>query len=234
MAYCSTTDVYNVTNLTTSEIGTAEVSTLIDEATIELNSAIGITRYDDLDKSTVGSINSSNTTFHFRDGPIGDLDNDGAVGTTDIKLWYKESGDDHWTSVSNPISSIDEAEMGRFTLNTAPEEDNNYLVKWRIFPIPADDDKIKKACTELSSYMSFLKINLRDVMSFKIGKVSVTTTTRHPGLVSFYDRYKQTLRGIRSSMMFTTSKWDMSDNIMKDMADSSRGSGLPNTSISEL
>ena len=234
MAYCTSTDVYNITNLDTGDISAALVDTIIEEATAELNADIGITRYEDFDLATVGSIDSSNTQFHFKLCPIGDLDNDGTVNTSDISLWYKNPEDDHWTAISDPVASIDDAETGLFTLNTAPSPEKDYLIKYRIFPIPSNDRRIKKACMELSSYMCFLKLNLKDTQSYKIGKVSVSKTPRQPRLENFYERYKKTLQAIRGRTIFRTTSWDMTNKIARDLSNDSTGAGIPNIPVADF
>lgn len=220
MAYCSTADVRAITNLTTSEISNSEISDLISHATYELNSDIGQTHTLKLGiGGFVGDFDGSNDTFTFRNSPIGDLDNDGSVGTGDIKIWRKLSNEDHWTVWSDAISSIDDYERGKFTFASAPLTTYNYLVKYVWFPIPYDDKRITKACTELTSYLCFLKVNLKDVSSYRIGKVSVSKTARHPGLSNFYERYKNTLNRIRGQTIIARVDWEMAGKMAEELVE---------------
>lgn len=192
---------------------------MITQATYQLNDDIGVTLYVRLDdvNMVVGNFDNSNATFTLRQAPIGDLNNDGSVGSVDVETWSKLSSEDHWTKMTNPVSSIDDHEMGKFTFAATPSTDYSYTIKYKWFPRPYDDNIISKACTELASYLCFLKVNLKDVSSSRIGKVSVSYTDRHPGLVSFYDRYKETLGRIRGRTILRQVNWEMVNKMAKEM-----------------
>jgi hypothetical protein len=219
MAYCSADDVRAITNLTSSEITDAQINDLISQATYDLNSDIGATLTITLGdySATIGNIDGDNKTYTLRTAPIGDFDNDGSVGTTDMEMWSKLASEDHWTKQTNWLSSIDDHEMGKITLSSAPDSEHNYLIKYVWFPIPYNSPLIKKACMELTSYMCFLKTNLKDVSSYRIGKVSVSQTSRHPDLVNFYQRYTQTLGKIRSRTIFRTVDWEMQQKMEREI-----------------
>jgi len=231
MAYCGTADVRAITNLTTSDISNSEIASLIDYATAQINADIGATLYVKLGDSTyvTGDIDGSNKTYTLNYSPIGDMSNDGSVSTADIEVWKKLNTEDHWEKWSGAIASIDDDEMGKITFSSAPETNYDYIVKYVWFPIPYDHFLLKKACTELTAYLCFLKQNLKDIDSYKIGKVTVKKTTRHPGLVSFYDRYMQTLNMIRAKTMFRPVNWEMVEKMSKELAEklTYSGSGVP-------
>jgi len=231
MAYCSTADVRAITNLTTDEISDASINSLIEYATYELNADIGVTMYIPLNdiNYVVGDTDDSNTEFSLKFCPIGDLNNDGTVDTNDIEVWSKLSSEDHYAKMNNPISSIDDDEIGKITFSSAPSTQRDYIVKYVWFPIPFDHPLIKKACVELTAYLCFLKVNLYDVSSYRIGKVSVTKTARHPGLVSFYDRYQQTLGRIRGRTLLRPVSWEMVSKMAMELEErlTYAGPGVP-------
>ena len=231
MAYCAVSDIRNITNLTTSEISDTEIQNLIDYATYQINADIGVTLYVKLNDTNYisGDFDGSNATFTFKFSPIGDLNNDGTVDVNDIEVWRKLTTEDHYTKMSNAISSIDDHEMGKFTFASAPSLDYDYVLKYVWFPIPFNHDLIKKACAELTAYLCFLKLNLKDIESYRIGKVQVSKTARHPGLVSFYDRYQETLGRIRGRTLIRPVTWEMVEKMARELVErlSYAGPGIP-------
>lgn len=221
IAYCGTADIRNITNLSTSDIGNSQLATLIDYATYDINADIGVTLYVKLSDTNhfTGNINGSNVQYTAKYVPIGDMDNDGSVGTTDIEVWRKLSTETHWTKMATPITTIDDHELGKFSFDSAPTASYDYIVKYVWFPKPYNSALIKKACVELTSYMAFLKVNLKDVSSYKLGKVATTYKSRHPGLVSFYDRYQQTLGKIRGRNILRQINWEMSKKMARELED---------------
>jgi len=225
--YAGTADVRLISNLSTNDISDANLESLISYAAEQINADIGVTLFTKLGDSNyfVGDYDGSNKTFALKYSPIGDLDNNGTVNTSDIEVWYKANTADTFTKMTSgtaTISSIDDNEMGKFTFTTAPSLTNDYIVKYVWFPIPFDHPLIKKATIELTSYMAFLKGNLKDVTSYRLGKMQVVKTARHPGLVSFYDRYVQTLGQIRGGTIFRAVNWEMvqkmSDELVEDIS----------------
>jgi len=231
MAYCTVTDIRNITNLTETDISDSAISNLISWATTQLNGDIGATLWIKLGDTafTIGDIDGSNKTYTLRYAPIGDMNNDGTVDTNDIEVWRKLSTEDHFTKWNNAISSIDDDEIGKITFASAPTTDYDYWIKYVWFPIKFNHPLITRACAELTAYLCFLKLNLKDVSSYRIGKVSVTKVDRHPGLVSFYDRYQATLGKIRGTTMFRPVKWEMIQKMSKELIET-----LPGAKIGKL
>lgn len=219
MPYCQVSDIRAITNLTSNEISDSEIQNLISYATYQINADIGATLYVRLgDFNFVsGNVDGSNKTFTLRFSPIGDLNGDGNVDASDIEVWKKANNEDQYTKMSNPIASIDDDEAGKITFSEAPSIDCDYIIKYVWFPIPFDHYLIKKACAELTAYLCFLKLNLKDVESYRIGKVQVSKTARHPGLVSFYDRYQETLGKIRGKTIFRTVSWELVEKMAQEI-----------------
>ena len=227
MAYCSTTDVYNITDLTTTDIGTAAVTELISYATYQLNADIGVTLHVSLDNTNyfTGDYDNSGTVFTFNYAPIGDLDNDGSVGTTDVEIWYKLNTDDHYTKASGSISAINDHEIGKFTFVSAPQTTCDYIIKYVWFPIPYNHVLIKKACVELTAYMAYCKTNLKDITSYRLGKMEVTKTSRYPSLAGYWERYNQTLGMVRGRTIFRSIDWEMSQKMANELVENLAGAG---------
>ena len=223
-SYCSTADVRIISNLTTVDISDANLNSLIDYSTYQINADIGVSMFVKLGDSNYfsGNYDGTNTIFALKSSPIGDLNNDGIVDTSDIEVWSKASTANVWTKMTvgtATIASIDDAEFGKFTFTTAPSLTNDYVLKYVWFPLNYDHPLIKKAHAELTAYLAFLKGNLKDIDSYRLGKLAVTKTSRHPGLVSFYDRYVQTLGQIRGSTIFRPIKWEMSDQMANELVE---------------
>jgi hypothetical protein len=237
VSYCSTADVRAITNLSTTDISDSSLNSLIEYASSQLNADIGVTLYVKLGDTNYfsGNFDGNNSTFAFKSSPIGDLNNDGTVSTSDIEVWSKASTADTFTKMTvgtATIASIDDDEMGKFTFTTAPSTTNNYVLKYCWFPIPATSFLIKKACTELTAYMAFLKGNFKDIDSYKLGKLDVSKTARHPGLSSFYDRYVMTLSQIRGTTIFRPVNWEMSQQMSNELVESLNGAGPSDTPAS--
>jgi len=227
MSYCSTADIRAITNLTTTDISDSDLNSLISYATYQINADIGATMYVKLGDGDyfTGDFDGTTTTFALKFCPIGDMDNDGSVGTTDVNLWYKLNTEDYYTKASGSISTIDDHEMGKFTFITAPLTTSDYIIKYVWFPIPYNSNLIKKACAELTAYLAFLRCNLKDIESYKLGKMEVSKVARHPGLVSFYDRYQDTLSKIRGYTLFRPIKWEMVEKMAQELEESLTQSG---------
>src|SRR4030042_6941135 len=154
MAYCAVTDIRNLTDLSSTDLNDSQVTNIIAFATYELNSDIGVIRKIPFDSNNfVGDFDNANTVFTFINVPIGDLDNDGSVGITDIEVWSKLNIEDHWTSCSGSISTIDDHVMGKFTFVTAPQTNTDYIIKYRLFPLPYNSNLIKMALAEFSAFL---------------------------------------------------------------------------------
>lgn len=222
ITYCEVADIRAITNLSTSDISDSEINNLISYATYQINAEIGATLYVRLNDSNyvINTVDGTNKTFILKYSPIGDLNNDGTVDASDIEVWRKSVAENTWTKLSSPIASIDDHEMGKFTFAEAPNPSYDYVLKYVWFPIPFNHNLIKKACAELTAYLCFLKMNLKDVESYKLGKLEVTKTARHPGLVSFYDRYRETLGMIRGRTMLRAVNWEMTQKMAAELLES--------------
>ena len=222
--YASTADVRTISNLSTSDISDANLNSLITYAAYEINSDIGVTLYTKLGDSNyfIGDYDGSNKTFALKKSPLGDLNNDGTVDTSDIEVWYKANTADTYTKMTSgtaTIASIDDHEMGKFTFTTSPSLSNDYIVKYMWFPIPFNHPLLKRATAELTAYLAFMKSNLKDVTSYRLGKMQVSKTARHPNLVNFYDRYIQTLGQIRGATIFRAVNWEMVNRMSNELAE---------------
>jgi len=222
VSYCSTADVRLITNLSTTDISDADLNSLIAYSTYQLNADIGVTMYVKFADGNyfLGDYDGSNKTFALKSSPIGDLDNNGTVDTSDIEVWSKANTADVYTKMTTgtaTIASIDDHEFGKFTFQTAPSLTNDYVLKYVWFPVPFNHPLIKQALAELTAYFAYLKANLKDVTNYRIGKLEVSKTARHPGLASFYDRYVMTLGRIRGNTIFRPIKWEMADQMAAEL-----------------
>jgi len=203
MAYCTYTDVQLFTGLTTSDIATADITSLIAYATAQLNSEINgkiinerVTRIDEV---KTNKIDGANTTFYLKVAdlfPIGDAVNDGDVDTSDLDV-FTVDGSGTKTSVS--ISSITPSEA-KFVLAAAPSTDKRLYCAYYYAPLDENTPHplIKKACVELTAALCFTRIDAKKIKSIKLGDLTITKSAE-PFKV-FYDQYQQTLHDIKTRM----------------------------------
>ena len=164
MAYTTIANFRLLTNNTTDDISDADVTSLIPQATYQLNSDMNIRVSREgvlpIDTTRKNRINGTNTTYYVRNwfGKfISDMDNDGGIGTGDITV-YQVTSDGTETTLT--VSSID-SEKGQFVLSAAPSSGVRLFVTYEwCYRDPATPDKlIELACTNLVASMAFEKIN---------------------------------------------------------------------------
>jgi len=154
-----------MTNITSSDIANADITSIITEATKELNSLINVhverEKVEYIDDTRENDINGSNTTYYTKSWKgkfLADMDDDGSVSTSDITV-YKVASDG--TETTATVSSID-ASLGKFVLSSAPTSDYELYVtyEWCYKNPYTPDPLIKLACTLLSAAYCYAKINI--------------------------------------------------------------------------
>ena len=188
MAYCVYSDVNLMTNVTNSDVANADVTSLITEATRELNGFINvrITRemIDYIDETRENKIDGSNTTYYVRNWRgkyLADMNNDGSITIADIIVYAVDS---NGTETTPTISSID-ATNGKFVLSSAPSSDYDLYVtyEWCYRDPTTPDPLIKLACVLLTASYCYAKINVGRAPQQSWGNVRLY---RH---MESFDRY---------------------------------------------
>lgn len=204
MTYCTYSDVNLLTNLTSSDISNANVTSLIAEATKELNSLINVLvvreEIDYIDSTRENDIDGSNTTYYiknWKDKFIADMDDDGDVDTSDITV-YAVASDDIETTAT--VSSID-VSNGKFVLSTAYSSDYDLYVtyEWCYRNPYTPDPLIKLACILLTSAYCYAKVNIGRAPQVAFGN---TRIYRHiDSFDIYYKRFLNIVNQINNQMV---------------------------------
>lgn len=158
-------DVKLLTNITSSDISNENITSLIAEATVELNRLINVREVREpvvyIDSTRENTINGSNTTFYVQNWKgkyIADMDNDGGVDTDDIKV-YQVDSDGNETELT--VSSITHDE-GKFVLSSAPATGVRLYVtyEWCYKDVSTPDKLVKMACVFLTASYIYGKLNI--------------------------------------------------------------------------
>jgi len=188
MAYATYGDVNTMTNITSSDVANADVTSLIAEATIILNPLINVrvTREPVLyiDSTRKNKIDGSNTTYYvknWRGKYLADMENDGDVDTSDVIVYLVASDG---TESTTTVSAIDSDDC-KITLTTAPSSGYKMYITyewcWRDPSTP--DGLIKLACVYFTAALCYAKINVGRAPQVSFGNFRVY---RH---IESYDKY---------------------------------------------
>lgn len=185
-----------MTNIAVADIANADVTSIIAEATKELNSMINVRvireRVDYIDTTRENLINGSNTTFYvknWRGKFLADMNNDGSVSIADVEVIYRDTDG---TETSATVSSVD-AGIGQFVMETAPSSGYEVYVtyEWAYRNPDTPDPLIKLACTLLSAAYCYAKINWGRAPQVAFGN---TRFFRHMEAFDMY--YKRFLQAV--------------------------------------
>jgi len=204
MAYSTVAKVRLLTNLTTADISDADVTSLITQATYQINSELNSRIYREkigyIDNTRQNEINGVNTTFYVKNWfgkYIGDGDNDGTVSTTDITVYQVAS---NGTETTLTVSSITD-ELGKFVLSAAPSEGVELYVtyEWCFRDECTPDKLIELACSLLTASYCFEKIERGLSPQQVFGNVRLYRDMQAGN--SFFQRYRQIIEEINSEMI---------------------------------
>jgi hypothetical protein len=226
MAYTSVTDVRAITNLLADEITDTEIAALIDFASSQVNADIGVQIKGEEYPTLVGAMDGTNTEFRTSHYPLGDSNNDYLVNASDITVWKRTNIDLYYSKVT--VASIDD-EVGKVVLAVAPAQTDKIKVDYMWFPVRVNNILLRRAAAELTAYMCYLKLNLMDMTSYRLGKLQINRAARFPVLGSFLDRYYSTLKSIRGQGggMVRRVDWDMMDQMTEDIVEVLPGAWYP-------
>lgn len=203
MAYAVTADVRLMTNLTTSDIGDSDMTSLIGEATSQVNSdvLVKIVRefVSPIDSVRQNLIDGSNTIYYVRNWRgkfLGDLDNDGDVDTSDVIVHQIDT--DGKTETELTINAIDDDD-GKITLSSAPGSGVRLFITYSFGWVRAlagsVDPRLKLATTLLTAAYCYAKINFGRAPMSQYGS---TRLTRHMESFNlYYQRYLDLIKQIQ-------------------------------------
>ncbi len=203
MAYTTVVQIKRISNITTGDIGDTDLANLITDATAQLNSDINTRvireRVVSIDNTRENKIDGSNTIYYIQNWKgkyIGDLDNDGSIGTGDV-IVYQVTSDGTETKLT--VSAIDSGD-GYITLSSAPSAGVSlYLTYEWCFSDPATPSKnISLACAFLTAAYAYEKINRGMSPQQVYGNVRFMRDMRAGN--EYYQRYENMVAKINSEM----------------------------------
>jgi len=199
--YCSGDNVSVITNITTDDISSADMTNIIAQATVQVNQDINVQvereRISYIDETRENKIDSSNTTYYVRNWKgkfLADRNNDGSVTTSDV-IVYQVSSDG--TETTPTISSIDD-DACSVTLETAPSANNEYYISYAYTPVREGtvDSRVKLSTIFLTAAFCYAKLNIGCAPSVSFGS---TRITKHmDSFKHYYDRYLDIIAQINS------------------------------------
>ncbi len=203
MALTDTTTVRLLTNLTTSDISDDDISSIITQATAQINSDINIKIIREfitgIDKTRENKIDGSNTNYYVRNWYgtfLADNNNDGVVDVSDVIVYQVNSAG---TESVLTISAIDDDDC-KITLSSAPSSGVRLYVTYSYSYVRqlvgSVDARLKLAATLLTSAYCYAKINFGRPLSEQFGS---TKLVRHmDSFNQYYNRYLELVKQIQS------------------------------------
>jgi len=196
MAYCAYTDVNLLTNIASADVANADVTSIIAEATKELNSMMNVRiireKVSYIDQTRENKTDGSNVTYYIKNWEgkfLADMNNDGSVSTSDVEVIIR---DQDGVETSATVSSVDAA-LGKFVLSTAPASGSAIFVtyEWAYRNPATPDPLIKLACVLLSAAYCYGKINVGRAPQVSFGNMRFY---RHMNSFDmYYRRFLQTV-----------------------------------------
>lgn len=170
MAYTTNTLVSLLTNLTTSDVASADITSIITNFVVpEINSELMVRVIEEKvepipgDSEKRNKIDSSNTTYYTRNWPLGDFDNDGDVDTSDFTVVEVNYGTDPPTRTSINVTTLSDVLRGKIVLASAPTAGRTLLISYSYCPyglnINTPNPLLQLAATHLAAAYCFSKVN---------------------------------------------------------------------------
>jgi len=203
MAYAVTSDIRLMTNLTTSDISDADITSLITEASTQVNSDVNMKVIREpvypIDNTRENKIDGANTVYytrHWYGKFLADLNNDGIVDTADITVTQVDTDG---TESTLSVSAIDDS-LSKITLSAAPSSGVRLFLTYSYSYVRevdgSVDPKLKLATTFLTSAFCYAKINIGKAPNIQFGS---TKLTRHmKSFQEYYNRYLEVIKQIQS------------------------------------
>lgn len=203
ISYCTYSDINLLTNITSSDVADADVTSIIVHATPQLNADITceVTRepIGYIDVTRTNKVDGSNTTFYVQNWKgkyLADFDDDGDVDISDI-IVYQVASDGTETTLT--VTTITH-NQGKFVLSTAPNSGVRLYVtyRWCFEDCSTPSALVKKACIYLTAALCYEKINSGKSPSIVFGNARFT---RHMKAYNeWYQKYEQIVNKINRKM----------------------------------
>ena len=174
--YCTTEDVRNETGIGADDINDDKLYRILQRSIVTLNGMINVREWDErvlrISTEKTNKVDGSNTTFYTLKYPIGDANNDGEITTSDVKAYTLNASG---TRTTYTTSSIDDDELGKITLASAPSDTEVLYLNYYHAPLDEETphELIKQACIELTAAKTYLYIPEGSIKSYRLGNFSI-------------------------------------------------------------
>ena len=203
MAYCVYQDINLMTNIVVADIANADITSLITEATRQVNDALNILvvrePIDFIDNTRSNDIDGTNKTFYVKNWYgkfLADMNNDGEITKDDV-IVYQVASDG--TETTPTITSVDD-DACSVTLETAPTANNNYYITYSYSPVRQItsyvDPRLKLATVFLTAAFCYAKLNIGCSPSVTFGSTRITKDM--DSFSHYYQRYLDIISQINS------------------------------------
>jgi len=174
--YCTVADIRAMTNITTSDLTDTQVCNLITYAGVQLNADMQIHEEEErvlyISNTKGNDIDGSNTTYYCKHYPLGDLNDDFKVNTSDVNVYqYLSDG----TRTELTVDSVTAA-TGSWELDSAPAATISHLAvtyNWAQRSVSTPDPLIKQAVIALVSFLGYRKINVGKSPRWRMGSTQI-------------------------------------------------------------
>ena len=199
MTWVTYLEVNELTNITSSDVANASITSLIGYARRQLLSDIQIrairekVRY--IDNTRQNLINGSNTSFYvqnWKGSYLGDLDLDGDVDTSDVTVYQVTSGG---TETTLTVSAVDQDDC-KITLSTAPASGVILYITYCYAPVDVSTPNalVNLACAYLTASYCYAKVNIGKARSVSYGNTRILRDMESSN--EYYTKYRSVLKQI--------------------------------------
>ena len=206
MAYAAVADIRLHTNLDTTDISDADVTSLIADVNAIINGDINVEvvreRILPIDNTRKNEINGSNTVYyvrHWKGKYIGDRDNNGSIDDTGDVIVYQVASDG--TETQPTVSAVD-SDQGKFTMSSAPASGVQLYITYVYSFADPTGKQVKMAAVYLTAAMAYKKINQGMSPSQVYGNVRLMRDMQAGK--EYYRKYKEEIDKINAKAFVYT------------------------------
>jgi len=199
MAYCSPSDVRDLTGLTSGVLTDSQISGIIAHAAAQLNADIQVKWEDEqvvcISSEKENTLDGENTFFYTQHYPIGDGDNNQIISGVDVKAYTIDSSGNR---VDYVVSGVIDASIGKVEVYPAPSSTETLYFTYYSSPVDMTEPHwlVKTACAQLAAALCYTRIDATKVQSFRVGKVAVMKQSQ--AFDVFMKQYYNTMNRIRN------------------------------------
>ena len=206
MVWTTTSDVRLLTNLTTSDISDANLTSLISlaqkEVLLQINQKVTREKIEYIDVTRENDIDGSNTTYYIKNWKgnyLSDSNYDLTVDISDVKVYAVSTTDG--TETEPTVSSIT-YDDGKIVLSTAQDNVDLYVdYVFSYFNPVTPDPMLKLAAEYLTAAYCYMRIDSNQRKQVKFGNVSITNSTgKDSSYFYFYNKYMDIIRQLNENV----------------------------------